>query len=512
MWVNPQSGRRRKSVGRLRNFGDSVGDSVHTKSIAKLRLMLGSLAAATCLWLSGCGGGSGANVVTVAVVDSLGGTVVVTQADTITATVTGPVAATTGGAPDLNVAFTCTYTTTTVTGTTTKTSNPVDCTGAEPAIGTFSNVTGTTEIYTAPAQLPSQTTYPNLMIIIKATADADKSKSNTVTLMLDSGILVTVNPSAATLALKESKLFTATLTTDTTQGDVTWGLTNSTVNSGGTPNIANTYTLTTPQCSPGCGTFTVDTNGNATYLAPSTLPTNTTATLYAIAKQDTSRVALATITLVTGGPITFNSLWPTVVPQGAAQYDVFLNAINLTSQIGVTLTFTPSAPPNAPTTTTSIDAGSNALKDILHAVDLWSDYRSRLDRRPFAVDGSELGGCREAIRVTITPSVAAMRRRDPIPLHSIFSVVPVRPALVASNPANIEEGRDESNRLCGRRILRSVWRGLCRVRFQRQRVATLRRRPQSSDPRRLLGQTSVDGQSYRPGPPEPYERSGCHQS
>lgn len=467
-----------------------MGDSVHTKSMAKLRLILGSLAAAACLWFSGCGGGSGANVVTVAVSDSLGGVVVVTQADTITATVTGPVAATTGGAPDLNVAFTCTYTTTTVTGTTTKTSSPVDCTGAEPAIGTFSNVTGTTEIYTAPAQLPSQTTYPNLMIIIKATADADKSKSNTVTLTLDSGILVSINPSAATLALSESKLFTATLTTDTTQGDVTWGLTNSTVNTGGTPSIANTYTLTTPQCSPGCGTFTVDSNGNATYVAPSTLPTNTTATLYAIAKQDTTRVALATITLVTGGPITFNSLWPTVVPQGAAQYDVFLNAVNLTSQIGVSLTFTPSAPPNSPTTTTSIDAGSNALK-IFFTPSTYgattgpvsTGARLRLTAAQLAVPGT--------YSVTITPSVVGNDGK-PNPGSFSFSVVPVRPALVASNPGNIEEGAANQKISTDGGYYGPSAAPFVEFDFNGTALA-LPTPPANTDPRRLIGQLTSTG-------------------
>jgi DNA-binding beta-propeller fold protein YncE len=466
-----------------------VGDSVHTKSMAKLRLISGTLAATAGLWLSGCGGGSGANVVTVAVSDSLGGTVVVTQADTITATVNGPVAATTGGAPDLNVAFTCTYTTTTVTGTTTKTSNPVDCTGAEPAIGTFSNVTGTTEIYTAPAQLPSQTTYPNLRIIIKATADADKSKSNTATLQLDSGILVAVNPSSATLALKESKLFTATLTTDTTQGDVTWGLTNSTVNTGGTPNIANTYTLTTPQCSPGCGTFTVDAQGNATYVAPSTLPTNTTAILYAIAKQDTSRVALANITLVTGGPITFNSLWPTLVPQGAAQYDVFLNATNLTSQIGLSLTFTPSNPSLLPTTT-PIDAGSDALKIFFRPSTFGATTgpvstgaRLRLTAQELALPGS--------YTVTITPSVAGNDGGGTIATFN-FSVVPVRPALVASNPANIEEGA--TNQIVSADGGYYGPSGAAFVEFDfNGNALDIKTPPQSSDPRRLLGELLSTG-------------------
>jgi hypothetical protein len=351
----------------------------------------------------------------------LGGTVVVGQADTITATVTGPAALT-----NLNVNFTCTYTTTSVTGTTTKTSTATDCTGAEPAIGTFTNVTGTTEIYTAPAQLPDQATYPNLVITITAASQADTSKKGTFAIDLDSGIIVTINPVTATLALNETKLFNVSLTTDTTQGDVTWGVTNTTVNTGGTPSIAGTYTLTTPQCSPGCGTFTTTTAGNALYVAPTTLPTNTTVQLYAIAKEDTTRVAVTTITLVSGGPITFNSLWPSVVPQGAVQADIFLNATNLTNQIGVTVNGT------------GIDAGSNALKVFFEpstygatAGPVSTGARLRLTAAQLATPGT--------FTVGITPSVSGNNGAGAIATHT-FTVVPVRPGLVASNPADIEEG------------------------------------------------------------------------
>jgi hypothetical protein len=410
----PGRGRGEKRRRRCENLGDSV----QTKSVLKLAFL--SLAVATGLWIAGCGGG-GANTTTVTVIDSLGGTVVVGQADTITATVTGPAAVT-----NLNVNFSCTYTTTSVSGTTTKTSSATDCTGAEPAIGTFSNVTGTTEIYTAPSQLPDQSTYPNLVITVTAVSQADTSKKGTFAINLDSGIIVTINPVTATLALNETKLFTVSLTTDTTQGDVTWGVTNTTVNTGGTPSIAGTYTLTTPQCSPGCGTFTTTTAGNALYVAPATLPTNTTVQLYAIAKEDTTRVAVTTITLVSGGPITFNSLWPSVVPQGGVQADIFLNATNLTNQIGVTVNGT------------GIDAGSNALKVFFEpstygatAGPVSTGARLRLTAAQLATPGTYTVG--------ITPSVAGNNGGGAIATHT-FTVVPVRPGLVASNPADIEEG------------------------------------------------------------------------
>lgn len=441
-----------------------------------LKSVVGSLVAATGLWLCGCGGG-GANVITVAVTDSLGGVVVVGQSDTITATVTGPVAPT-GGTADLNVNFSCTYTTTTVTATTTTTSTAKDCTTAEPAIGTFSNVTDTTEIYTAPTQLPSQTTYPNLSITVTAAAQANTSKKGTLVISLDSGILVTITPTAATLALNEQKLFTATLTTDTIQGDVTWGITNTTVNTGGTPSIAGTYTPTTPQCSPGCGTFTVTTAGNALFVAPATLPTNTTVQIYAIAKEDTTRVGLASITLVSGGPIAFNSLWPTVVPQGGALADIFLNATNLTSQIGVTVNGS------------AIDAGSNALKVFFTpstygatAGPVSTGARLRLTAAQLAVPGT--------YTVAITPSVVGNDSGGAIATHT-FTVVPVRPGLVASNPADIAEGASNQNVSVDGGYYGPPGTPIVGLNFDGNALP-IPTPPADSDPRRLIGVVQSTG-------------------
>ncbi|HME12836.1 MAG TPA: hypothetical protein VKF79_08250, partial [Candidatus Acidoferrum sp.] len=318
------------------------------KSSSILKYALGGVLTVFALWLCGCGG-SNANQVTVTLTDSLGRIVTVTQADTITATVNGP--ATVNGVSNLDVTFLpCTYTTTSTSGTTSKAAT---C-PADGSFGTFSNVTTTTEIYTAPAQIPDPTTYPNLVIIITAQSVADKSKSGTISLLLNSGIAVTVTPASATLALGEHKLFTAALTTDTNASDVSWGITNSTVNTGGTPSIAGTYTLTTPQCSPTCGSITDNKDGTVTFMAPATLPTNTTVTIYAIATKDPSRHGLATITLVTGGTPVFSSLWPASVPQGAIFDDIFLNATFLTSQITVTLT--------GPNGSVPIDTGTDALK------------------------------------------------------------------------------------------------------------------------------------------------------
>jgi DNA-binding beta-propeller fold protein YncE len=388
------------------------------KSSAMRKMFWGAAVLAGGL-LAGCGGGGATNVLTVTLADSLGGTVVVTQADTITGTVTGP--DTVNGVADVTVAFTCTFTTTTTTGTTTTTNKALPC-PSDGSLGTLSNVQTTTVVYTAPAQLPDPTKFQGLIIIITGTADADKSKTGTLNLVLDSGIRVTIAPAASAIALGEQKLFTATLTTDTVANDVTWGVTNTTVNTGGTPSIANTFTLTTPTCSPGCGA--IDASGN--YTAPTTLPTNTTVQIFAIAKKDTNRVAVATVTLVSGGVIAFNSLWPTIVPQGGSQADIFLNATNLTSQIGVTLNGQ------------AIDAGSNAIKVFFTPSSLAATTgpvstgaRLRLNAQQLATPGT--------FTVTITPGSSTTQGGTPIATHT-FQVVPVRPGLVSSSPNDISAG------------------------------------------------------------------------
>ncbi len=386
------------------------------KSSAMRKIFLGAAALAGVV-LAGCGGGGATNVLTVNLSDSLGGVVVVTQADTITGTVSGP--DTVNGVADVTVAFTCTFTTTTTaTNGTTTTNKALPC-PSDGSLGTLSNVQPTTVVYTAPAQLPDPTKNQGLIIIITGTADADKTKSNTLNIILDSGIRVTIAPTSAAIALGEQKLFTANLTTDTVANDVTWGVTNTTVNTGGTPSIANTFNLSTPTCSPGCGA--IDPSGNFT--APTTLPTNTTVQIFAISKKDTNRVAVATVTLVAGGVITFNSLWPTIVPQGGSQADIFLNASNLTSQIGITLNGQ------------AIDAGSNAIKVFFTPSTLAATTgpvstgaRLRLNAQQLATPGT--------YTVTITPGSSTTQGGTPIASHT-FQVVPVRPGLVSALPTDI---------------------------------------------------------------------------
>ena len=153
-----------------------------------------AIIAMVCLWLVGCGGGSTANVVTVSVISSVGPTIILGQSTTLTATVTG------GTSTNTMVNWeTCQFTTTTVSGTTPTPTKPANC-PTDGTLGTISNQEATgTATYTAPAKVPNQTTYPNLQIIITAQAQQDTTKTGAVTLILDSGISISMTPASVSL-------------------------------------------------------------------------------------------------------------------------------------------------------------------------------------------------------------------------------------------------------------------------------------------------------------------------
>jgi hypothetical protein len=155
---------RAKSVGRVCLGGSGM----------KLRKIL--ICAATAIGAAGlaagCGSKSTVNAVTVTVSSSLGPTIIVGQATTLTATVTG--GTTTNTAVNWQP---CQFTTTTVSGTTTTTSTPATC-PTDGSLGTLSNQQTTgTATYTAPGQIPDQTKFPGLQIIITAQSQQDTKKT-----------------------------------------------------------------------------------------------------------------------------------------------------------------------------------------------------------------------------------------------------------------------------------------------------------------------------------------------
>src|ERR1700730_17817226 len=287
-----------------------------------------------CLWFAGCGSSSGANVVTVTVNSSVGTSIILGQSTTLAAPVSG--------ATNLNVNWQpCQFTTTTVSGTTPTTSTAANC-PSDGTLGTLSNQLATgTATYTAPSKVPDQTKYPGLQIILSAQSQQDTKKIGKLTITLDSGIGVTLTPTTATVPTKEQQQFSSVLTNDLQAQGVVWLVTQSTATSTITqPNLAS--------CSPGCGAIVSSGFYGAIYTAPSTVPTAATptgasttpanVTVVATAKTDNTRFAVGTITIIQGGPITFNGISPTIAPQGATLWDIYLNAPNISSASTIILT------------------------------------------------------------------------------------------------------------------------------------------------------------------------------
>jgi hypothetical protein len=231
----------------------------------KLRRMsnyLGLCLVASCLaWLSGCGSGSSANVVSVSV-SPASTTVIVSQALTLTASVSG--------ATNTNVTWMCQYTTTTVSGTTSTTSALQACnsdTGNIPA-----NSTNATVTFTAPSAVPDPTKYPLLLITITATSAQDTKKTGKASIAIDSGIFVTLTPSTASVPIKEQQKFFVTLTNDLKNQGVTWLVTQA------TPTTTIPYPSLASCSAPGKATDCGSIDSNGVYTAPSTVPVNSALT------------------------------------------------------------------------------------------------------------------------------------------------------------------------------------------------------------------------------------------
>jgi DNA-binding beta-propeller fold protein YncE len=326
-----------------------VGEIVGMR-LRRITSFLGIGLAALCLVLaSGCSKSTPANVITIAINSSQGSILILGQSTTLTATVSG--------ATNTNVNWEpCQYTTTTTdsNGKST-TSTPATCppdpnhNPSDPnftIFGTLSNEQATgTATFLAPNTLPDQTKYPGLQIIITAQSQQNTAKTGKITLTLNSGVSVVLNPVTATVPTNEKQQFSVTLTNDLQTKGVTWLVTQQ------IPTSTIPYPKLTT-CSPTCGAIVPDpNNGNvAIYTAPATVPTsitppdskNTNApanlTIVATSVADDSRLAIGTITIILGGPITFNGIAPTIAPQGATLWDIYLDAPNISSASIITLT------------------------------------------------------------------------------------------------------------------------------------------------------------------------------
>jgi DNA-binding beta-propeller fold protein YncE len=390
------------------------------------------------LWIAGCGGGgSTTNVVTVTISSSVGPTIIVGQSTTLTATVTG------GTTSNTAVNWQpCQFTTTTVSGTTPTTSTAAAC-PTDGTLGTLSNQETTgTATYTAPAKIPDQTKFPGLQIIITAQSQQDTKKTGSIKLTLDSGIGVSLSPVTATVPTNEPQNFSVALNNDLQNQGVTWLVTQSTPTA--TVTVANLAT-----CSPTCGTITSTTPTTATYTAPTTVPTASTpagasttpadVTVVAVAKSDNTRFATGTITIIQGGPITFNGISPTIAPQGATLWDIYLDAPNISSASKITIT-----DQNGGSKTFTSD--SNQIKVIIPIPTSTTPTPASSGARLRLLE-ADLAGATSSSTTAQTYTVSISDPGEPVTNGSgpfTFQLMPVRPTIVASFPSGVVQGSSSS--------------------------------------------------------------------
>ena len=399
---------------------------------------MAAMIAALCL-AAGCGSKSVTNTVTVTVTSSLGNIIIVGQSTTLTATVTG--GTTTNTAVNWQP---CQFTTTTVSGTTSTTSTPATC-PTDGSLGALSNQETTgTATYTAPSKIPDQTKFPGLQIIITAQSQQDTKKSGNIKLALDSGIGVTLRPVTASVPTKEQQQFNVVLTNDLQTQGVTWLVTQS----------SPTATITVPNlttCSPTCGTITSSGLTSATYVAPDTIPTASTpagasttpanVTVVATAKGDNTRFATGTITIIQGGPITFNGISPTIAPQGGALWDIYLNAPNISSASKITIT-----DQNGGSKT--FDSSSGQVKVIFPIPTSTTATPPSSGARLRLLEADLAGATTPNSPTPLTYTVSITDPGEPVTPTAggqfTFTLIPVRPTVVATSPNGVVQGANAS--------------------------------------------------------------------
>jgi DNA-binding beta-propeller fold protein YncE len=393
------------------------------------------------LYWAGCGSSSGANVVSVSVTSSSGASLILGQSTTLTAAVIGSTNTMVNWQP-------CQYTTTTTSGTSTTTSKATNC-PTDGSLGTISNVEATgTETYTAPTTIPNQTTYPGLVLVLAAQSQADTSKSGNVMISLDSGIGVSLSPTTATVPTNEKQQFSAVLTNDLQSQGVVWSVTQSTPASTTTNGVTTTTTYPNlATCSPGCGSIASSGLYGAIYTAPSAVPTASTpsgasttpqnVTVVATAKADNTRFVTGTVTIIAGGPITFNGITPTIAPQGASLWDIYLNAPNISSSSIITLT-----DQNGGQKT--FTSASNQVKVLFPIPTSSTTNPPSIGARLRLLEGDLTPPGSANVSTPITYTVSVTDPGEPVTETAggkfTLTLLPVRPTVVASTPTGVVQG------------------------------------------------------------------------
>jgi len=442
-----------------------VGEIVGTKFRQKMTILAAGVAMIGLSLSSGCGGGSGANVITVTVT-STGTSLIVGQSATLTATVSGATNTNVKWTPEFTSgAPPCQYT---ITPTTSNTTGPVTSCPTDGSLGTLTNLQDTgpsaTATYTAPATLPDPNKYPDLVIIITAQSQQNTNKTGKIDLKIISGISVTLTPVTASVPTGEPQQFSVQLTNDLKTQGVSWAITQQIP--GLNPSTSTTSTPPNPYsglatCSPTCGTITPSTSANtvAIYTAPTALPTAITpaqknntnpatqVTIVATSVGDDTAIAAGTITIVQGGPITFNGITPTIAPLGATFWDIYLDAPNISSASTITLTDSHGG-------TTQKLSSSGQVK-ILFPLPVSSTTTTNGVTTTTTVTGSPQGARLRLLSSDLAaPGPVTISISDPAqPCNGIsagtpctatgvgtYDIIPVRPSTVSSSPDDVIQG------------------------------------------------------------------------
>jgi len=226
-------------------------------------------------------------------------------------------------------------------------------------------------------------TVSSAAVQIRAVSVADTTVHGTASVVLDSGVALSISPTSATVGTSNTVTFVATNTGTGTTG-IVW-LVNDIVGGNATVGTISAAGL---------------------YTAPATVPAPATVTVKAQSSIDVTKTITALVTITTAATPTLTSVWPTRVAQGASFIDFFIGGTNfLTTTVvrfnGVALAATP---------------------QVLSATLL----RVRVPESAFANAG------------TFPMDVAAQGGAASTPIN--VTVLPQRPALIGTAPDSVPQG------------------------------------------------------------------------
>ena len=178
--------------------------------------------------------------------------------------------------------------------------------GGNSTFGSVTNNSGSdTTTYTAPASLPSP-----VAVTVRATSQANAAISNTATVTLTSSANISLSPSAATLAVSHTQMFTANIS-GSANTNVTWQV-------GGVPGGNSTVGQICVVGSNPCVVATTAPAGSVDYVAPASVPSPNPVAISVVSQANPSQVATAQITVLAHIIVSVSPPTATLAP-GATQ-------------------------------------------------------------------------------------------------------------------------------------------------------------------------------------------------